>query len=145
MQDTDRSGTVLVVDDEPDLADLYEIWLSPQYDVRTAYGGQQALDELDQAVDVALLDRRMPGRSGEEVAERIVQIAPETAIAFVSSEADPTVRSGVQYDAYLTKPVDRSALLELVAALLDPPDERVPVPGAPGESRRGPASSPDRW
>ena len=36
---TGETPTVLVVDDERDLADLYAAWLADEYEVRTAYGG----------------------------------------------------------------------------------------------------------
>jgi CheY-like chemotaxis protein len=60
-------GTVLVVDDEPQLAELYSMQLAEEYEVRTATGGPEALDLVDEEVDVALLDRRMPRMSGDEL------------------------------------------------------------------------------
>ena len=60
-------GTVLVVDDEPSLAELYSMQHAEEYEVRTATGGPEALDLVDEEVDVALLDRRMPRMSGDEL------------------------------------------------------------------------------
>ncbi|MFB6198163.1 MAG: hypothetical protein ABEI52_07845 [Halobacteriaceae archaeon] len=37
---TTASSTVLIVEDEQGLADLYSEWLASKYDVRTAYDGQ---------------------------------------------------------------------------------------------------------
>jgi len=65
---------VLIVDDEPDLADLYASWLPEQYAVVTAYDGRGALDALDGSVNVVLLDRRMPGMSGDEVVDVSVDV-----------------------------------------------------------------------
>ena len=63
MTDPTENRTVLVVDDDPDLADMFALWLNRAgYEVRTAYGGEAALDRLDPAVDIVLLDRRMPHR-----------------------------------------------------------------------------------
>ncbi|OYR71882.1 DNA-binding protein, partial [Halorubrum sp. E3] len=45
-------ATVLAVDDEPDLAELYRVYLDSAYDVRIATGGEEALDAMDDAVDV---------------------------------------------------------------------------------------------
>jgi len=59
-------ATVLVVDDEPDVADAYAAQLQNEFIVSTAYGGQEALDKIDDSVNVVLLDRRMPGISGDE-------------------------------------------------------------------------------
>ena len=66
MAPTDRTATVLIVDDEQNLTTLYAAWLEPDYDVVTATSGSEAVTELDSDVDVALLDRRMPETSGDE-------------------------------------------------------------------------------
>ena len=58
---------VLVVDDEPDIAESYEMWLQEDHDVEMATSGEAALEALDESVDVLLLDRRMPEMSGDEV------------------------------------------------------------------------------
>ena len=39
---TEETPTVLLVDDERDLADLYAAWLADEYEIRTAYGGEEA-------------------------------------------------------------------------------------------------------
>jgi len=67
---TSTQATVLVVDDEHHLADLYTDYLADDHEVLTAYGGEEALELLDDPdtdVDVTLLDRRMPDLSGDEV------------------------------------------------------------------------------
>ena len=48
---SEQPPLVLVVEDEPDLADLYAAWLGDEYRVRTAYGGHEALDQLDEVDD----------------------------------------------------------------------------------------------
>lgn len=63
----EHDTTVLVVDDERGLADLYTIWLEDDYDVKTAYSGTEAIDAIDPTIDVALLDRQMPDVSGDDV------------------------------------------------------------------------------
>ena len=67
----DDEPTVLVVDDDRQLADLYAAWLRGEYDVRTAYGGEEAIEAMSGAVDVALVDRLMPRIPGDEVLKRI--------------------------------------------------------------------------
>ncbi|MDQ2053615.1 MULTISPECIES: HalX domain-containing protein [Halobellus] len=109
---------VLVVEDEPDLADLYATWLRDDYRVRVAYGGREALDELDDEVDVVLLDRRMPDLSGDEALEAIRDRGVECRVAMVTAvEPDfDIVKMG--FDDYLVKPVSRESLKETVENLL---------------------------
>jgi DNA-binding response OmpR family regulator len=62
---------LLVVEDDPDLAALREVRLADEYGVRTAHSGEAALESMaDHGADVVLLDRRMPGLSGDEVTHR---------------------------------------------------------------------------
>ena len=43
---------VLVVDDEPGLADLYTVWFASDHDVQTAHGGQEAVEKVTADTDV---------------------------------------------------------------------------------------------
>lgn len=109
---------VLVVEDEPDLADLYATWLSDTYRVRVAHGGNEALDEMDEAVDVVLLDRRMPERTGDEVLESIREGGFDCRVAMVTA-ADPDFDVlAMGFDDYLVKPITRETLQEAVSNLL---------------------------
>ncbi|MDY6780939.1 MAG: response regulator, partial [Halobacteria archaeon] len=62
---------VLIVDDDPHVADLYSDWLEGSYDTRTANDGGSALEMIDSDTDVVVLDRRMSSVSGDEVLERL--------------------------------------------------------------------------
>ena len=108
---------VLVVEDEPDLADLYAAWLGGDYDVRTAYGGEQALEELDDGVDVILLDRRMPGLSGDEVLDEVRGRGIDARVAMVTAVEPDFDIIEMGFDDYLVKPVTRESLLETVEGL----------------------------
>jgi len=118
MDDTDRP-VVLVVEDEPDVAETYERWLRSEYDVRVAQRGSEALEVLDEAVDVVLLDRMMPGMSGEEVLAEIRDRGVDCRVAMVTA-VDPdfdVIEMG--FDEYVTKPPERDELLETVERLVD--------------------------
>jgi len=113
-------ATVLVVDDEPNVADAYALWLSEDYDVRTATGGEEALAALedDPDVDVVLLDRRMPELSGDEVLAVIRERGIGCRVAMVTAVDPDFDIADMDVDAYLTKPVGAEELRDVVEQLL---------------------------
>jgi DNA-binding response OmpR family regulator len=118
---SEQPPLVLVVEDEPDLADLYAAWLGAEYRVRTAYGGQEALEELDEAdddVDAILLDRRMPGLSGDEVLSAVRERGINCRVAMVTAVEPDFDILEMGFDDYLVKPVTSDTLKETVAGLL---------------------------
>ena len=118
MADGDDQPTVLVVEDERALIELYVRWLEDDYTVLTAAGGEEALEQFSEDIDVVLLDRLMPGMSGDEVLEEIRERIPDCEVAMVTAvEPDFDVIS-MGFDDYLTKPVEREELLETIERLL---------------------------
>ncbi len=118
---SEQPPLVLVVEDEPDLADLYAAWLGDEYRVRTAYGGQEALEELDAVddeVDAILLDRRMPGLSGDEVLSAVRERGIDCRVAMVTAVEPDFDILEMGFDDYLVKPVTSDTLKETVAGLL---------------------------
>jgi DNA-binding response OmpR family regulator len=116
--ETEQSGTVLVVEDERDLATLYAKWLSSTYEVETAYSGEEALDAMDDAVDVVLLDRRLPDISGDEVLASIRSEGFDCPVAMVSAVEPAFDVIELGFDDYVVKPVDRAELESVVTELL---------------------------
>lgn len=109
--------TVLVVEDQEGLADLYTEWLSEEYSVSTAYTAAGALDELNERVDIALLDRRLPDSSGDEILEQIREQGLDCRVAMVTAVDPDFDILELGFDAYLVKPVDRDDLLDLIRKL----------------------------
>jgi len=110
---SDRS-TVLVVDDEQDVADIYGLQLSERYTVETVYGGQAAIDAVDETVDVMLLDRRMPDLSGNEVLEQVRADGYDCRVIMVTAVDPQFDIIEMPFDDYLCKPVDKETLLEAI-------------------------------
>jgi DNA-binding response OmpR family regulator len=110
---------VLIVDDEPALLDLYEIWLADlEVAITRANCGAEALERCHEGIDVVLLDRHMPRLSGDEVLNELRDRGYDPRVAFVSA-ATPDVRIvDLDIDAYLTKPVAREMYVDLVQSLL---------------------------
>ncbi|MFB6172533.1 MAG: response regulator transcription factor [Haloarculaceae archaeon] len=114
---TGERGTVLVVDDEPSIADGHAARLEDRYEVDTAYDGASALEKLDESVAVVLLDRRMPDLSGDEVLETIRERDLPCRVAMVTAVEPDFDIVDMGFDGYLQKPVDRESLLETVETL----------------------------
>jgi len=110
--------TVVVVEDEDQLADLYTLWLSEDYDVRTARTGQEALDAIDTSTDVVLLDRRLPDISGDEVLGRIREAGIDCRVAMVTAVDPSSDLLKLDIDEYVQKPVTETELLDVVEELV---------------------------
>jgi DNA-binding response OmpR family regulator len=115
---TASDPTVLVVDDEPDVADAYAAQLRERYTVHTAYSGQEALETIGEEIDVVLLDRRMPGESGDDVLDQFREGGIDARIAMVTAVDPDFDIIQMPFDDYLTKPVSREDLFQTVERLL---------------------------
>ncbi|PSP47816.1 DNA-binding protein [Halobacteriales archaeon QH_7_69_31] len=122
---SDERSTVLIVDDERDLADLYAEWVEMAgYRTRTAYDGGTALSALDEEVDVVLLDRRLPEIRGGRILERIREESVDCAVAMVTAVEPAVDIVEMGYDEYVVKPLEQPELAELVVELAeDVPDQ----------------------
>ncbi|WP_227355553.1 response regulator [Haladaptatus salinisoli] len=110
---------VLIVDDESEVTDLYEAWLS-EFRTYTANDGREAvttLDRLSERIDVVLLDRKMPGAGGETVLETIRDRGHDCRVAMTTAVAPDYDIIDMEFDEYVTKPVDGETLRETVTAL----------------------------
>jgi CheY-like chemotaxis protein len=117
---------ILVVDDDPTILRLLQVNLEMEgHEVLTAGDGYEALEQLrDGRPEVVLLDVMMPGLDGWQVCERIRAdddaALASTPVVFLSAraqESDLARGTEVGADAYVTKPFDPLALIELVERL----------------------------
>lgn len=113
-----ETPTVLVVEDNEELADMYAEWLRGTYTVLTAYDGREALTLLDDDIDVMLLDRLMPNCSGKEVLTRLNGEGIDCRVALVTAVEPDLDIVELPFDEYLTKPVRRGDLYHVVESLL---------------------------
>ena len=109
----DRSASILVIDDDPDVRDFIAQSLSDfGYSVRMAVDGKAGLAAFAEArPDVVILDYAMPGLSGGEVAAQILTLVPGQPILFVSgySESEAISRAA-PHARMLAKPFKPDAL-----------------------------------
>jgi CheY-like chemotaxis protein len=120
-----RASTVLVVDDEPAVRLLVERVLTEAgYRVLTAMGGAEAIELLGRvgAVDLLLVDLRMPVMSGAQLARRVEQLHPEIRVlvmaAYPSDSEDPLAWR------VIVKPFPPDLLENEIRRALDGPDAR---------------------
>lgn len=109
--------TVLIVEDEEDLVDLYAAYLAEMAQTRQAGTGAEARELMAADVDVVLLDRRLPDMMGEELIPEFREQNPDVGIAMVTAVEPDFDILDIGFDDYLTKPVDKHALKELVHTL----------------------------
>lgn len=111
------SGTVLVVDDEPDIRYLLRVILElAGYRVVEAEHGEAALEQVrDSPPQLVLTDQMMPVMSGSELIERLRAEASTKSIPILMVSAACSVQPGA--DALLGKPFDPDELIVLVDRL----------------------------
>ena len=120
-----EKATVLVVDDTPENIDVMRGVLSPEYKVKIAINGQQALkiSLSDNPPDLILLDIMMPGMDGFEVCRRL-KAEPRTAgipVIFVTAmneTCDEVLGFEVGGVDYVNKPVTPAIVLSRVKTQL---------------------------
>ncbi len=118
---------VLIVDDKPDVVGTYREQLDDTYTTQTANSGQEALEKLDTAVDVMLLDRRMPEMNGDEVLERVRERELGCWVVMVTAVDPDMDMVTLDFDEYLVKPVSGAQLNDAVERMLkrDRLDEQI--------------------
>lgn len=125
---------ILVVDDEPQGAELLEAYLSgTEYDVEIAGDGEEALRKVREfKPDLVLLDVMMPKISGFEVCKRLkADPATRDIVVLMVTALDQRADIDRAVDAgtadFLTKPVNKAELLIRVRAALKARAEKNPL------------------
>lgn len=111
--------TVLLVDDDQYLRTVLQQWLTDRYDVRIACDGAEALEKIDEEVDLVLLDRRLPDVSGKDVLGSIRQDEYDCQVAMLTAVDPDFDILEMECDEYLVKPVTQDDILSTVQTLLD--------------------------
>ncbi len=123
MEDHIR-GTVLVVDDEPTIAEVVSRYLERAgYRTRVAADGAQALAEVaNQRPDLVVLDLMLPGIDGLEVMRRLRDQGRDRIATILltakGEESDRVVGLRLGADDYVVKPFSPAELVARVDAVL---------------------------
>lgn len=113
----DTKPTILIVDDEPDIREIYANRLNDSYNVRTS-SGSDALGSIDDGIDVVLLDRRMPDVSGDELLSQIRERNIDCKVAMLTAVAPDFDITDLGFDDYLVKPASKEEINDVVEQLL---------------------------
>ena len=119
------SRTILVVEDNKDLAHLLEMHLRDlSYNVELAFDGDHGLAKAEtEKYDLIILDLMLPGLDGFQVCRRLraefrTRHLPILMLSAKAQEIDKATGLKVGADDYLTKPADPSELVARVQNLL---------------------------
>jgi two-component system OmpR family response regulator len=116
------SPHILALDDDADIRKVLIEYLSGQdYRVSAVARGQEMLAILgSEPVDLLLLDLRLPGENGMELARRVRELSqvPILILSGQSDEADRVMGLELAADDYVVKPFSPRELLARIRALL---------------------------
>jgi CheY-like chemotaxis protein len=120
-------STVLIVDDDPEISDIFRIFLEKEgYTPIIATDGNACLERLQHSTcDVILLDIMMAPMDGWETLMRI-KTNPQTSqvpvimISGKSLDGNEQEKYGAMFYQYLMKPLRRTELCEAVRRALNP-------------------------
>jgi CheY-like chemotaxis protein len=115
--------TILVVDDEDALRTVLSSELTSEgYDVRSAADGDEAIEVLKkEAVDLILLDIKMPRMNGFEVLRHVKKTRPRTKVVMLTAFAD--LKNAIESkklgaEDFVSKPYDLVDLLTTIDRVL---------------------------
>ena len=111
---------LLIVDDERGIVDMIQSYFQTQYDILTAYSGQEALKKVACKPDLILLDINMPGMDGLTVCQQIREhiACPILFLTARIESSDKIIGFQAGADDYIVKPFDLDELGARIAAHL---------------------------
>ena len=115
--------TILVVDDDEEIAELVEIYLTNDgYCVEKAFDGEQCLKKLEEnkQIKLIILDIMMPNIDGLEVCRKIRKTSniPIIMLSAKAADMDKIIGFGTGADDYMTKPFNPLELMARVKSQL---------------------------
>ena len=116
---------ILIIEDDPSFSRaINHIVEKEGYEVNTASNGMTGLRMVKESPpDILILDVMLPGLDGFEIcsqlrAEEVTAKLPIIMLSAKGQETDKATGLKVGANEYLTKPVDRTLLLEKITSLL---------------------------
>jgi DNA-binding response OmpR family regulator len=112
---------ILCIDDSKHLRALYKHTLQKNgFKVYTSSGGRAALRAVpSHRFALVLVDQRMPGLSGDEVAQKIRRRRPKLPIIMISGNCELQPQAGRTLSAFLPKPIEPEKLVAVVRSFVE--------------------------
>lgn len=115
--------TILIVHDNPEMRELFIHLLGREdFELYTAQDAEQAFEIIEKkSIELAFLDRYIPGMDGLEILERIKKTKPLIKVIMLNSDVDRHARSRIlKMGAFgcLTKPFRLGNVLKMVERAL---------------------------
>jgi DNA-binding response OmpR family regulator len=122
MPDPPPGARILIVEDEPEFADLLALWVGRHgWRPRVAHDGAEAVVSFEaEEPDLVLLDLSLPRLNGWQVIERIraTSLVPILLVTARDAEQDKIRGLGAGADDYMTKPLSFPELMARIEAVL---------------------------
>ena len=119
---SNKAGHILVVDDDPALRELLQAYLAEnEFRVTAVASGVQMIAAFDrEAIDLVVLDLRLPGEDGMQLTRQLRERAavPIVLLTGKAEEADRVMGLELGADDYVTKPFSPRELLARIRAVL---------------------------
>ncbi len=115
--------SVLVVDDEDFICEMFKHVLSEKFDVTCCLSGEDALRQIEERdFDLIVLDIIMPGMKGDEVLRKVRERGKALKVLISSGYMREDQRERIRKlgaDAFLDKPFREEDILKVVSDLMD--------------------------
>ena len=120
------SAQILVVDDEPDVADLFRQQFrrelrSGRFKMDFALSASEALERVKDAEESSLIfifsDINMPGETGLQLLPKVRALRPNTPVVMITAYGDADTRRRASENGaadLVTKPIDFGALKQRI-------------------------------
>ncbi|MBT4980750.1 MAG: response regulator [Gemmatimonadetes bacterium] len=124
MNENEKGAAILVVDDEPDHLDLMlRLVEEIGHQAFVARSGEEAMVIAEkQAIDLIITDLNMPGISGVELGQKLLEDEPDRPVILMTAYADvESARLAVAHDFYdyFLKPFDIKDMMSTVMRALE--------------------------
>jgi DNA-binding response OmpR family regulator len=122
MTDPDRPGQIMIIDDDPTLADVVGRYLARDgHQAECVHDGLEALRRIEEAPpDLVILDLMLPGINGLEICRRLRARwpIPVVMLTALGEEIDKIAGLETGADDYITKPFSPRELALRVRSVL---------------------------